>query len=574
MASALRSSVATRHYGSDFDQMLVSVHSRIEKCFLEGGSALVSVMEIVNKLVEILDHLTGVLDGKTTLETVGGLKKTITDLAQLPGQAAGRQVSFNRINELSDSTAAHVDEMREIIRYLGTFAITVKITGAGLAEFSGFADEIRERIQSGAAEIDRFAKQLGMMRHQLDTARNFSQGILADFEETIPAIVSRLEHSSAELSKQHKTMSNIADQVKYVAQAIQNKVGSALSALQIGDATRQRIEHIRTSFDIMENYVQTQASLSQDENHALRQAILSLAHSQLQETLDDFRGKCETIFKTITSFSSDAAQILTLKDELNNSGGNADSSLLHTMEQDIKHACALSKRVQNRSQESDSVVKSVTQSAQSLLEGIETIRAIKTDIHYMALNSNLRCSRLGDAGRSVNVVSGELRSFAAYLEKPADAIVEDLRRVEDATLSLTADDSGDIDHVDEPLHTALQSIHTVAEMMDEGLENLNAEGQQVFQRINAAVTKLDFKDELANQLTQCLNAIGRNIAPNEDWRAAQSHIEAVSASIFPIYTMAQERQIHQRILQTANVLGSQASAQQMDDDDMVNAALF
>ncbi|MDQ0457325.1 chemotaxis protein [Rhizobium paknamense] len=561
---------------NDLQTVLAATHSRLEKSFLDGGNALISVTEIINGLVESLNSLAGILDGKTTETTVTGLRRTVADLARLPDLAEARQVSFNRITDLCHSTQDHVVEMREIIRYLGTFAITVKITGAGIAEFAGFAEEIQERIQSGATEIDRFAEHLSGMRGQLDTARSFSEGILTEFRETVPKIAASLEKSSAELANQHRSMGAIARDVKAIALGIQSKVGTVLSALQIGDITRQRIEHVQTSFDYLEEQLARLPAGEAEAAGHFRQAILDLAHAQLQDMLTDFRQKCAAIFETISSFTADAAQILTLRDELNRSGGGEGESLLHRMQADIRQACDLSQRVQERGQQSDGLVGSVTQTAQELLAGIETIRAIKTDIHYMALNSNLRCSRLGDQGRSVNVVSGELRTFAAKLETPADAIVEDMRRVEDVTLTLVADQNGDIDHINEPLQAALTALEAVSGQMDQGLKVFFEEGQQVFTRINAAVSTLDFKDQLAAMLDNCVAQLEPHLSRGHHLNLSHPLMAELSARIFAIYTMAQERTIHQNLLpmdravETTSAPASNAG----DDDDLIAAALF
>lgn len=568
---------STRGSRSDFEVKLTTAHSRLEKSFLEGGAVLVSVVEILNGLVESLDQLTGVLDGKTASETVKGLRRTVSDLSLLPERAIARQTSFDRILSLCASTSSHVEEMRETIRYLRTFAITVKITGAGLDEFSGFADEIRERIQSGAEEIDRFADKLAHMRGQLDTARAFSDSILTDFRKTIPTIVSSLNTSSEQLAAQHQAMITIANDVKSVTRNIQAKVGTVLSALQIGDITRQRIEHVQTMFQCLEEFLAQGNVRDPVVANGIRQAVAHLAHAQLQESLDDFRMKCSAIFANLSSFTSDAAHVLSLRDDLNKSGGSAEHSVLRKMESDITHACSLSNRVQDRSQESDSFVSSVTESAQALLAGIETIRSIKTDIHYMALNSNLRCSRLGDAGRSVNVVSGELRTFAAKLETPADAIVEDMRDVEEETAALSRDDSDDISHIHEPLNEALGAIQGVSADMDKGLEAFGSEGQIVFNRISAAVTTLDFERELGGLLSECLEIADRSRGELLPVDAISAIAQPLSQQIYAIYTMSQERDIHLRFLPIGEgfVAGATAtSSAAADDDDLFADALF
>ncbi|PPZ64947.1 chemotaxis protein, partial [Neisseria gonorrhoeae] len=162
------------------------------------------------------------------------------------------------------------------------------------------------------------------------------------------------------------------------------------------------------------------------------------------------------IFTSISSFADDAARILSLRDELVDRTSNGDRNVLSLMEKGIVEACNLVARVQESSAEADEVVQSVTSSAQELSRGIEVLRSIKIDIHYMALNSNLRCSKLGDAGRSVNVVSGEMRLFAGKLETPADAIVEELHRVETTTQQLAQEGRGLSADLASPLNEALE----------------------------------------------------------------------------------------------------------------------
>lgn len=567
-------------YRAELDGKLRLAHSRIEKAFLDGGAVLVSVMEILNGLVDILDRLTGALDGKKTASTIDGLRQTVADLASLPQLAETRQSTFNEISEICHSTFQHVQDMQESIRYLRTFAITVKITGAGLAGFGEFADEIRDRIQSGAMEVDKFGGQLALMRSQLDKARTFSQGIRQDFDATIPQIVTNLNQSSGQIAKQHEQMVAVAAQVKAVTRNVQNKIATVLSALQIGDITRQRIEHIQSALEMFDAFVSSPdgAGLSGAEIDTLQNAIFHLAHAQLDETLGDFRQQCRSIFTNISSFTENATQILVLRDKLTEQGSGEDQNALKAMEVDMRNGCQLANRVQERSLDSDAVVGSVTKTAHELLMGIEVIRAIKTDIHYMALNSNLRCSRLGDEGRSVNVVSGELRTFAARLETPADSIVTELHRVETATQYLASEASVEISNIAGPLQDALSAIQGVSAEMEKGLGEFASEGQAVFSRISAAVTKLDFESELGDVLNECLS-LAADLSPGNvpDLSGLAEKTAPLSAQIYRIYTMAHERDIHARYLPsggTSALVEEAPKAAIVDDEDLFADALF
>lgn len=529
---------------------LATAQSRIEKTFLEGGSVLVSVMDILNELIAILDRMTGSMDGDTADAAMANMQKTIEDMIRLPETEQVRQAAFVEMSTLCKSANGHVDDIRETIRYLKTFAVTVKITGAGIAEFSSFAEEIRERIHFGGTEVGKFAQYLDLMDKQLATARNVSSVIGADFEATIPGIVSGLKTNSGRIGEQHRAMTGMAAKVKTVAQRVQGKIAATLSSLQIGDITRQRVEHVQMALSLFDDYLNSKEAkaLNAAETDALCDTVFEMVSAQIDELATTFQQDCRKIFAGIASFADDAATILSLRDTLVEDAANDGGSALQLLEKGITRACDLAGRVQEGMADANAVVSSVTGTAQDLLHGIEVLRSIKTEIHYMALNLNLRCSKLGDEGRSVNVVSGELRVFADKLESPADSIVADLHRIENVIGNLmTADRSaGDLP---EPLNDALEAISRAKGQMEMGLDDLATEGQAVFSRISAAVIKLDFESELGDVLNECRQVAGELVSGDApDISAFAEKIQPFSARIYKLYTMAQERDVHLRYL--------------------------
>ncbi|OLP58764.1 hypothetical protein BJF93_16515 [Xaviernesmea oryzae] len=555
---------------------LSASQAHIEQCFLKAGETLVSVMEIVGSLIATLDQFTGTLGGETTAATIRDLRQAIADLAALPETAASRQNAFDEIARVCGETVGHVEDMRETFRYLRTFAISVKITGAGIEEFSGFADEIRERIQSGASEIDSFARQVGTMSGELDKAKSFSDSVLTDFRSTVPAIVSSLDRSAGLLTQEHKDMSDIADDVRAIANIVQSKIATVLSALQIGDITRQRIEHVQEAFAILDEFTGSAdgAGLTDDERHDLERAVFALAQGQLDEMVEDFRGKCASIATTIASFATDASQMLSQRERLGAFNVQSEKNILKAMERDIGHAAGLATDIQKRGMESDTLVHRVSEGVRVLLSGIEVVRGIKTDIHYMALNSNLRCSRLGDAGRAVNVVSGELRTFAGRLEEPADAVMACMQAVQSVASTLLERQTATETHdVASPLKDALVSIGAASQAMDGGLQEVTRQGDAVFSRIMSAVNSLDFESKLGAVLAASAEIARGVVERNGLPEALPPAAEALGNRIFSIYTMVQERQIHLSLLPGGAVEAHIETAAKTDEE-LFDDALF
>ena len=157
----------------DVSRTLEAARTEVEKRFLDGGAVLLSVMEVLNQLLSSLDRLTKALDSDGASDTTADLLQTVSGLSDLPGLEVRRQENFAVLAEAGSKLHTHVTDMQETMRYLRTFAVTVKITGAGIAEFAGFAEEILERIHSGTNEVNTFAQQLGALERDLKVAMSF-----------------------------------------------------------------------------------------------------------------------------------------------------------------------------------------------------------------------------------------------------------------------------------------------------------------------------------------------------------------------------------------------------------------
>ncbi|SIR32369.1 Methyl-accepting chemotaxis protein [Rhizobium sp. RU20A] len=559
-----------------FRDRLTTAHSRIETVFLEGGETLVSVMELVQGMIGTLDRISKTLDKDDGPDTISGMNRAISDLGSLPSAASARQQSFIDIAAACGGAIVHVGDMRETFRYLKVFATTVKITGAGLAEFAEFAEEIRSRIMSGAEEIDRFSTELDHMRKELESARNLSGGIIAEFGTTVPALAANLSKNAVRMKAEYDAMARLAREVKTVAGDVQAKIAQTLSALQIGDITRQRIEHMQTSFDLLDRFLDEEEgrALTAGERANLSAAVTHLVDAQIEQTLADFREKCARISATISSFSADAARILALRADLSASRSGEDGGTLAQMERDLAAALDLTQRVDERSSESTRLAQSVAGSVRALIASIETIRSIKIDIHYMALNSNLRCSRLGDEGRSVNVVSAELRTFAGRLEEPADAVVASMHNISEAADNLAVVRSGALSSLAGPLETTRLAIGEAATAIDECFQALDEQGNAVFGRISAAVRSLDFERELGSALAACSD-LSAEMAGNAPCEPCGAYAEVLGSRIHAIYTMIEEREIHLRFLPGPPAADAPAGAPAShSDDDFLDDALF
>ncbi|ACI56534.1 putative methyl-accepting chemotaxis sensory transducer [Rhizobium leguminosarum bv. trifolii WSM2304] len=580
LAHALVSPTAAAYTsGRDIGRTLESARSRVEERFLEGGTVLLSVMDVLNRLLNSLESVTAALDNGESSDTGADLRATVESLTALPVTEENRQQALVSLAQTGRELRKHVSDMQETMRYLRTFAVTVKITGAGLAEFAGFAQEILERIYSGTDEVNRFATHLDSLDKEVKLAASFGASVSKGYADTVPAVAAALRADAAKIAEHRKHLGIVAREVGAIARGVQSKVASTLSALQIGDITRQRIEHVQATLSLLEEFFAGEegAKLDAGARKRLQNVIHHLTAAQMSDMCANFQRDSENVVKTIASFDHDMREILKLRDQMSGASGEAGGNFMRALESSVSVAHEIVKQVDTASRQADQVSQSTIGTAAKLSDAIANIRAVKTDIHYMALNTNLRCSRLGEEGRSINVVTAELRIFAGKLDESADAIVTGLPALEAAAGRVTPAADVGTGGLGESLTSAVGNIRSAANTMENELKVLAENGREVATKISLLIGKLDFQRDLGEVFARCADllesAAGTEVADISDLTDA---IAPLDRKIFKHYTMVQERSIHRDIIPACedSIPAPAETVKAENDEDLFADALF
>ncbi len=533
------------------ESSLAVAHQCIEQRFSRGASALVNIMTVLQRLTRCMDNLTSALNGETAKATSAGIQAARDRLAPLPEVEARRSERFCSLERACASLSTDIDGMREIMRYLRTFAVTARITGAELPSFTAFAEEISARILQGATSVDQFATRLAQMERQLSSAGELSGKVAEQYRASVPGILEALSDNITAIEREHQAMAELAADAKLIADSVRAKVAGVLSSLQTGDITRQRIEHITSMLEITEDFVAATPDLSAEAVEQMRSLVQRLATRQLSDTIESFSSGCGRVVLGMSGFTNDAHSLLAVRDKMVAGTDGQTLNGLQVLNQDLMAATALVSKLVETSRKADAVAAESAKDVVHLLEGIQLVRQIEVDIHYMALNSTLRCSKLGEAGLPVNVVSSELRAFAALLEDPAQRLVAALVQVEGIAQSLAAEHANEVP-IMEPIMHAQRLITSASEELDRNMEAFASAGQEVFGTITAAIQELDFETELGDALRDCQDIV-------RPWQEhpplALADLDATALllgeRIFSQYTMMEERQNHREFFPQA-----------------------
>ncbi|MDR3538966.1 MAG: hypothetical protein P4L71_20900, partial [Acetobacteraceae bacterium] len=332
------------------------------------------------------------------------------------------------------------------------------------------------------------------------------------------------------------------------------KVAAMIVALQLGDITRQRIEHMVDAIILMTDL----AYPGGDHAAAPVAAGCALAAAQLRDTAVELDQEAERIAGRLASLAEDAREVGRVSEQTYGGADRAHSNCIAKLEQDVRDTSALFEQVWHARDETERRVGEVSDAADRLVAHVRTLGSIEADIHIMGLNTTLKCGRLGTIGRPLSIIAQALRDCGKGVMGQVGTASQQLQQLVALTASLTgaADETPDGGTTGQRPSAA----RSVADRMLTALGQLSHAGQALvgalagLQRDSLAASSLLETAAAGFSVHRDLSEVLRSAAATLDGIAAESDtvdadpaataalLDRVAAS----YTMARERDIHRR----------------------------
>ncbi|MBB3873590.1 MAG: hypothetical protein KYX67_09220 [Brevundimonas sp.] len=527
---------------SDVTDQLEAARALVESRFSDAGERLAGSLEMVSRLIEALDRLGLTLNVESVSHTSNELLSTAESLNALPLTQKRRVADLDQLKTAGALLEADIDVMRTTLRYLRAFALNVKITaGATIRaadEFAGFAERMCEQLDFGVSQLDQLAEELTRLARQLDGALTFEQGLGGKYKELIPAVPDKLALDAETLRVNHARIAEVAASVAAIARDIQMKVGKALMALQIGDITRQRIEHVQLGIQVAARTVR-EADLSPEARDRAERRLLHMVADQMADIATDFEAEAAKVAHSLSGMAQDTKQIMVIHG-LSDGGGD-----LRDLEISLGRAGLLIDDVTAAMTNAQRISGETVSAVEALARRVDAIQKVKRDIQQMAINSSLRCNRLGEIGKPLSVIAIELSSHATHLEDAADQTLGSLTALAGLANGMETTQPGDA-HVDAGRLNGVQGqLRRAADVVENDLVGLGAHGEATARSLALAADQLGLKEDLGDALHTAAIALAEAAGPVvEDLTDIAGVVDAAMTEIGRCYTMARERTVH------------------------------
>ena len=578
-ATVLQTTAASGE-GARISQRLESARQVVESRFLEAGDVLSRAVDGVSALIAGLDSMRGNLDADTVSSTTADLARAAESLKSLPDSLGARRERVSELVKFGDRLGACIEEMRQHLAYLRVFAINIKITSGGIAaagpEFAIFAQEIYDCIDLGRTQLDAFAGELAGLDHTLRGALTHEHELARDCVALLPAVPDALTASAGAIADHHAKIAQVATSVASLARDVQKKVGSGLAALQIGDITRQRIEHVQAGLKYLDDSAEI-AALDAEPRARAHAFVHRLLGAQLVATAEDFHRDVSRIGQNVIGMAADATELLRLRDLASGQTDGKDTNFLRNLEGNVGQALELVGDMTAGEQAAEDVSRSAAVSARDLSERIAGIQNIRADVQMMALNTTLKCSRIGETGKPLGVIAIELRQHAIHLEKSAAHTTSALEGLFNAAEALgqreAAQDGedGKAAAAANVLSDAVTRIGKAGDGVETALNDVARQGAEVVEMLRRASQRFDFHKQIGSVLdaaaNQLLDLAGDDHIETGDIAPA---LRPLSDKLAKQYTMAQEREVHRALTEgLGEAVVEEVVAEAVEDDDLL-----
>jgi hypothetical protein len=535
---------------------LKTASTLIEGRFLEIGSALESAIATLRKLVGTSQQLVEELNRPELQSATRELEQAAMDVTALGALKGERPETLLRMMELTRAIADNISGANDALKPAAVLAINAKIEAARLgdagAEFVDFSNRISPSLEAARVTLGQVGDEAMALGRQLQEVWERDVELGRRKDEALRHVPTRIAASVATIAARGREAARVAAAIAEQSQHISRQVAAAVMALQIGDATRQRAEHVQYALDLA-------LDLSgPDASSALLGMCCGLQAVQLLDTADELDRDARKILGSLNGLTENAADIARIGGELYGAD-RGNRSFLDELNEGVAAARSLFDGLRDAREAADQVVTSASRSASQLVGRIDTIRTLEADVRDLALNAFLKCSRLGPQGRALSIIAEELRGCADRTAVETSAVASDLERALEMARELVGRREADTEvstaEVAAIMTQAAERLSVSGLRVSASLEVLGSDSELAAQLVASTAAQIVAHEEVGRVFRQAaavLAAIGESVPVVE---AADQPAEDMLERIYQQYTMNREREIHRAFQDKFQILG-------------------
>jgi hypothetical protein len=457
--------------------------------------------------------------------------------------------------------ARQISDVMDDVRFLVAMVSNAKVELASVADEGEGLDSFGKTLEDIATRSDRtlrdyqvkHAAVLAQLRRTAELHGAFQRG----HKSKLFDVAIEIDASVQTFDFRYKAIMAAAAGIGAKSQTITSRIAETVMALQVGDRTRQRIEHAREGLAMAQASLEPGASEETEDTRDWGKAarLCHLQPIQIEDAAAEFRAEMGTTRSLLAQVASDVDGLLR-PDESLATGGALAFSFLGDLEPKLRMAEDLIKACQASRLSVDGIADVVMTRFEELDRLAATVAAMVIEMTIVGTNAIVKFYRLGQRGAALSIIAQHLRSHALKIADGIKVLTPTMAEVRaDATTfvkALEGQDSERIAALARRMTDVVAAFREAGVMTGEAMATLERDASSVHGLLTQAVTGLDvivdydvgFID-IAGKVERIggeCDGLGPAIAEAED--------AALGAMLRPRYTMAAERDLHDAFFST------------------------
>ncbi|KQX35243.1 hypothetical protein ASD04_14440 [Devosia sp. Root436] len=555
---------------------LAKPRQEIESTFVTVGARLTEGAAMLNRITKVFEALPAQLqspelaEASTRLADIGRQAETISALF------ATEQADLTRLAEVVDAAEHPISELRRTVKMMGIVAINARVVAAGVVgdsdDFDVFTTDIAKLSESASSTIQQFTAAYRQLTDEVGHAARQRGQFENAHADTLSALAADMDRALAELARQRAVSVDGTAETGRVSRQIVTRIASAVMALQVGDATRQRIEHVESGLAALADMLDS-GNLQENDRQAAGNLLGSLQIAQLSGATDAFEGDVAEAGDALRDLAADARSIMDQSRAIYGQGDEAGASSLAALSKAVRHAALVLRDCETERSKLELVANAVLGTVGVLLSHVEAVQEIEANMRLVSLNAAVKCAQLGPRGAALNVIARQLRELTGETVTAAEASMAGLHQAAGLAQSFGAAANGDaagrVGQLEQEATAALVLLQGVDSALAEALATLNRDGPNVIALLgNAAETFVSQAaiSETMRDLEMQLVSECPPMAAAEQTPAIATMLSAHRAR----YTMDAERRIHEQLFgaDAAPAMESEPTSQDAEETDL------
>ncbi len=513
--------------------------ARIEAGFLAAGERLAGCSQVLERLLATFDGLVSQHESPDIADAATGLEAVVDDTGAALGTLdRERRLHADLLAAVSRS-ARPLGDLRRTVRMIGIVAVNARVIAAHTDDADGievFTVDIRTLSAAATETVAEFANRHAKVVEALTASIEQRQRFEALYRGRLEALPAGLTSALERLRDWRTQSASEAGETAQLTRGISVSLGQAVMSLQIGDSTRQRLEHVDAALEDRDR---------PDANYVA--ALVSLQTAQLEATIDTFEAETASAIASIDGIADAVENIVRGRGTAARGGGVA--SPLGAVTQMVDEAVGVLEDCAAELQQSQRTIDTVNTAIGELIGYVETVRRIETEMRLVSLNAAIRCARLGDRGRALDVIAQQLRELTRETVSSASEAMAGLEQAGGLMAAMGDGGRGShgLDAVRERARQSLGSLSGIDADAAAARALLATDGGLIVRDLRATTGLLSDLDAVTEALRDTqLELTARLPEETPDFEAVAGALAVLRGQ----YSMAQEREIFDRVVGT------------------------